>query len=426
MHIHILGIAGTFMGGIALIAKQMGHKVSGQDANIYPPMSEQLSEQNIDFTSGYNANDLPKADLFLIGNAMSRGNECVEYILSNNLNYTSAPLWLGENLLKNKWVIAVSGTHGKTTTASIITHILEDNGFNPSFLIGGICENLQVSSRLTDSLFFVIEADEYDTAFFDKRSKFIHYHPNTLIVNNIEFDHADIFNNIDDIFTQFHNLIRTLPQQAQIIYPSVDKNIQKVLEKGVWSELKNFEITEFDTQNNLTNFKFENQKISWKMLGKHNISNAIAALLACKNAGIPLENSTKSLSSFKGVKRRLEVKFKNDALTIYDDFAHHPTSIKTTISGLRKNITNEKITVILELRSNTMKTGYFNDELIDSLKDADEVLVFKELINTPNATTYDKTDDIIKALKNKTGHIIFMSNGGFENIIDRFIQTIKT
>jgi UDP-N-acetylmuramate: L-alanyl-gamma-D-glutamyl-meso-diaminopimelate ligase len=426
MHIHILGIAGTFMGGIALIAKQMGHKVSGQDANIYPPMSEQLSEQNIDFTSGYNANDLPKADLFLIGNAMSRGNECVEYILSNNLNYTSAPLWLGENLLKNKWVIAVSGTHGKTTTASIITHILEDNGFNPSFLIGGICENLQVSSRLTDSLFFVIEADEYDTAFFDKRSKFIHYHPNTLIVNNIEFDHADIFNNIDDIFTQFHNLIRTLPQQAQIIYPSVDENIQKVLKKGVWSELKNFEIPEFDTQNNLTNFEFEKQKTSWKMLGKHNISNAIAALLACKNAGIPLENSTKSLSSFKGVKRRLEVKLKNDALTIYDDFAHHPTSIKTTISGLRKNITNEKITVILELRSNTMKTGYFNDELIDSLKDADEVLIFKELIKAPNATIYDKTDDIIKALKNQTGHITFMSNGGFENIIDRFIQTIKT
>jgi UDP-N-acetylmuramate: L-alanyl-gamma-D-glutamyl-meso-diaminopimelate ligase len=426
MHIHILGIAGTFMGGIALIAKQMGHKVSGQDANIYPPMSEQLSEQNIDFISGYNANDLPKADLFLIGNAMSRGNECVEYILSNNLNYTSAPLWLGENLLKNKWVIAVSGTHGKTTTASIITHILEDNGFNPSFLIGGICENLQVSSRLTDSLFFVIEADEYDTAFFDKRSKFIHYHPNTLIVNNIEFDHADIFNNIDDIFTQFHNLIRTLPQQAQIIYPSVDKNIQKVLEKGVWSKLKNFEITKFDTQNNLTNFEFEKQKTSWKMLGKHNISNAIAALLACKNAGIPLENSAKSLSSFKGVKRRLEVKFQNDDVTIYDDFAHHPTSIKTTISGLRKNITNEKITVILELRSNTMKTGYFNDELIDSLKGADEVLVFKELINANNTTTYNTADDIIKALKNKTGHIVFMSNGGFENIIDRFIQTIKT
>jgi UDP-N-acetylmuramate: L-alanyl-gamma-D-glutamyl-meso-diaminopimelate ligase len=414
------------MGGIALIAKQMGHKVSGQDENIYPPMSEQLGEQDIDFTSGYDSKDLPKADLFLIGNAMSRGNECVEYILSNNLNYTSAPLWLGENLLKNKWVIAVSGTHGKTTTASIITHILEDNGFNPSFLIGGICENLQVSSRLTDSLFFVIEADEYDTAFFDKRSKFIHYHPNTLIVNNIEFDHADIFNNIDDIFTQFHNLIRTLPQQAQIIYPSVDKNIQKVLKKGVWSELKNFEIPEFDTQNNLTNFEFEKQKISWKMLGKHNISNAIVALLACKNAGIPLENSAKSLSSFKGVKRRLEVKFQNYDVTIYDDFAHHPTSIKTTISGLRKNITNEKIIVILELRSNTMKTGYFNDELIDSLKDADEVLVFKELINAPNATTYDKTDDIIKALKNQTGHIIFMSNGGFENIIDRFIQTIKT
>jgi UDP-N-acetylmuramate: L-alanyl-gamma-D-glutamyl-meso-diaminopimelate ligase len=426
MHIHILGIAGTFMGGIALIAKQMGHKISGQDANIYPPMSEQLNEQNIGFTSGYNANDLPKADLFLIGNAMSRGNECVEYILSNNLNYTSAPLWLGENLLKNKWVIAVSGTHGKTTTASIITHILEDNGFNPSFLIGGICENLQVSSRLTDSLFFVIEADEYDTAFFDKRSKFIHYHPNTLIVNNIEFDHADIFNNIDDIFTQFHNLIRTLPQQAQIIYPSVDKNIQKVLEKGVWSELKNFEIPEFDTQNNLTNFEFEKQKISWKMLGKHNTSNAIAALLACKNAGIPLENSAKSLSSFKGVKRRLEVKFQNYDVTIYDDFAHHPTSIKTTISGLRKNITNEKITVILELRSNTMKTGYFNDELIDSLKGADEVLVFKELINANNTTTYNTADDIIKALKNKTGHIVFMSNGGFENIIDRFIQTIKT
>jgi UDP-N-acetylmuramate: L-alanyl-gamma-D-glutamyl-meso-diaminopimelate ligase len=424
MHIHILGIAGTFMGGIALIAKELGHTVSGQDEHIYPPMSTQLHDQNIPFTSGYSPEDLPQADLFLIGNALSRGNKCIEYILDNNLNYTSAPLWLGENVLKNKWVIAVSGTHGKTTTSSIVTHILDDNGLNPSFLIGGICENFGISSRLTDSPFFVIEADEYDTAFFDKRSKFIHYYPNTLIINNVEFDHADIFNNIEDIYTQFHNVIRTLPQQAQIIYPQDDTHIQNILQQGVWSQQKSFTTPDFAVQNNQTIFEFEDEKICWNLLGKHNINNAIAALLACHHAGVPLYNAVQSLTSFKGVKRRLEVKFQNEDITIYDDFAHHPTSIQTTIAGLKKQTQHEKIIVVLELRSNTMKSGYFNQELIQSLQAADEVLVLQHLINSNNATTYNTTDEIITALRGKTGNIVFMSNGGFEEIIERFITTL--
>jgi UDP-N-acetylmuramate: L-alanyl-gamma-D-glutamyl-meso-diaminopimelate ligase len=424
MHIHILGIAGTFMGGIALIAKELGHTVSGQDEHIYPPMSTQLHDQNIPFTSGYSPEDLPQADLFLIGNALSRGNKCIEYILDNNLNYTSAPLWLGENVLKNKWVIAVSGTHGKTTTSSIVTHILDDNGLNPSFLIGGICENFGISSRLTNSPFFVIEADEYDTAFFDKRSKFIHYYPNTLIINNVEFDHADIFNSIEDIYQQFHNLIRTLPQQAQIIYPQDDTHIQTILQQGVWSQQKSFTTPDFAVQNNQTIFEFEDEKICWNLLGKHNINNAIAALLACHHAGVPLHYATQSLASFKGVKRRLEIKFQDEDVTIYDDFAHHPTSIQTTIAGLKKHAQHEKIIVVLELRSNTMKSGYFNQELIQSLQEADEVLVLQHLINSNNATTYNTTDEIITALRGKTGNIVFMSNGGFEGIIERFITTL--
>lgn len=424
MHIHILGIAGTFMGGIALIAKELGHSISGQDENIYPPMSEQLSSQHITFTSGYNPKDMPRADLFLIGNALSRGNACVEYILDNNLNYTSAPFWLGENVLKNKWVIAVSGTHGKTTTTSMVAHILEENGYNPSFLIGGVCESFGVSSRLTDSLFFVIEADEYDTAFFDKRSKFIHYHPNTLVINNLEFDHADIFDSIDDIYKQFHHLIRTLPQKVQIIYPQNDVNIKHLLYMGLWSEAKAFTNRNYQTINNTTTFTLENQQVSLNLLGEHNVNNAVASIYACLHAGVPLTNSVQALANFTGVQRRMQLRFQNDNIKVYDDFAHHPTSITTTIAGLKKQVQNENIIVVLELRSNTMQSGYFNTKLAESLKDATEVLVLQHLINADNVTTYASTDEIIDALKDKTGNIVFMSNGGFNDIINTFIKTI--
>ena len=423
MHIHILGIAGTFMGGIALIAGKLGHKVSGQDNNIYPPMSEQLLEQEINFTTGYHIKNLPVADLYIIGNALSRNNECVEYILSNNLNYTSGAKWLGENILKDKWVIAISGTHGKTTTSSIVTHILEDNGFNPSFLIGGICENFKTSARLTDSIFFVIEADEYDTAFFDKRSKFIHYYPNTLVINNVEFDHADIFNSIEDIYTQFHNLIRTLSKETLVIYPN-DENIQQIIDKGFWSSKKIFKAQNYQIIDNKSVFKIAGNNVKWNLIGKHNINNAIAAVYAALHAGIPIQNSCKSLASFNGVKRRMELKFQNNFLTIYDDFAHHPTSIKTTITGLRKKVKDEKIIVVLELRSNTMKSGFFNQELIASLTGADEVLLYKNLINATNITTYNNTSDMIDILKNKTGNIIFMSNGGFDNIVNKLINKL--
>jgi UDP-N-acetylmuramate: L-alanyl-gamma-D-glutamyl-meso-diaminopimelate ligase len=424
MHIHILGIAGTFMGGVALIAKELGHQISGQDEAIYPPMSGQLKTQDIDFISSYTAKNMPKADLYIIGNALSRGNECVEYILDNNLPYTSGAAWLGKNILKNKWVIALAGTHGKTTTTAMVVHILNTIGLNPSFLIGGIANDLEVSARLTDGIFFVIEADEYDTSFFDKRSKFIHYYPNTLVINNLEFDHADIFKNLDDIYTQFHHLIRTLPNKTQIIYPENDNNIKKLLKMGLWSQTKGFKLPSYNLVNNSLEFELENNKIELNLLGEHNIYNATSALFACQHAGVPITQAANALKSFTGVKRRMEVKFKNDILVIYDDFAHHPTSIQTTIDGLRKQVGREKITIALELRSNTMKMGYFNDKLADSLKGADEVLVLKHLINGENITTYENIDVMINKLKTAQGHLIIMSNGSFDNLTQKLISLL--
>lgn len=423
MHIHILGIAGTAMGGIAIIAKQLGHKITGMDNNIYPPMSTQLIEQNIEFISEYSATNLPNADLYIIGNVLSRGNECVEYILDNNLNYTSGAAWLGENILKNKWVLAVSGTHGKTTTASILTWILEDAGLNPGFLIGGIANNFGISSRFTDSMFFVIEADEYDTAFFDKRSKFIHYYPNTLIIGNLEFDHADIFSDLDAIKTQFHNLIRTMPSSAQVIHPK-NKNIANLLKQGLWSEEKIFNLPNWETNKNGTSFKMEKQQVNWQLIGEHNISNAVAAIYASNHAGIPFVNSCESLSKFKGIKRRLELKYSNENLYIYDDFAHHPTAIKTTIDGLRKKVGNEKIIIVLEIKSNTMKMGFFNDKLEYSLHNADQVLTLNSNIVANNISNYDDINLMLGVLKSKTGHIIFMSNCNFDNIINKLIKKL--
>jgi UDP-N-acetylmuramate: L-alanyl-gamma-D-glutamyl-meso-diaminopimelate ligase len=432
MHIHILGIAGTFMGSLALIAKQLGHTVTGQDQSVYPPMSTQLDEQNITYIQNYEVANMPQADVFIIGNALSRGNECVEEILTKQYTYTSGAQWLSENVLRHKWVLAVSGTHGKTTTASMLAHILEVAGYNPSFLIGGVVEDFGVSSRLTDSNFFVIEADEYDTAFFDKRSKFVHYHPKTLVINNLEFDHADIFDSLKDIQKQFHHLIRTIPNDSLIIHPENNKNIDEVLNMGVYSMIRALPVSTLTTTANGTEFSVEDSCVNWALLGEHNMENGLNAIYAAHHIGVPFDVACEALNTFKGVKRRLEIKHQTNNITVYDDFAHHPTAIKTTLSGLRAKVGSENIVAILELRSNTMKSGIHQQSLVDALKDADQVLVLK-----PQNTDWDidvlfdagclfnSVDDIVTQLTQiKQGHFVMMSNGGFDDIFNKLIPNL--
>jgi UDP-N-acetylmuramate: L-alanyl-gamma-D-glutamyl-meso-diaminopimelate ligase len=433
MRIHILGIAGTFMGSLALIAKQLGHTVTGQDQGVYPPMSTQLDEQNINYTHGYYAKDLPEADIYIIGNALSRGNECVEKILNQQYSYTSGAQWLSENVLQNKWVLAISGTHGKTTTASMLAWILEVAGYNPNFLIGGVVENFGVSSRLTDSNFFVIEADEYDTAFFDKRSKFVHYHAKTLVINNLEFDHADIFDSIKDIQKQFHHLIRTVPNSGIIIYPRDNEYIDQVMDMGVYSQQQLLPDTPLSQSNNGTSFAVENGTVDWHLLGEHNRQNGLGAIYAAHHIGVPFDVACEALNGFQGVKRRLEIKHQTDKITLYDDFAHHPTAIQTTLSGLRAKIGSEKIIAILELRSNTMKSGVHQQTLVDALKEADQLLI----LNPKNKnwsidalfdkeSLFNSVEDIVTALSQiKQGHFVVMSNGSFDDIFGKFITQLE-
>ncbi len=432
MHIHILGIAGTFMGSLALIAKQLGHKVTGQDQGVYPPMSTQLDEQNIDYTHGYDLADMPKADIFIIGNALSRGNECVEEILTKQYAYTSGAQWLSENVLRDKWVLAVSGTHGKTTAASMLACILEYAGYNPSFLIGGVVEDFGVSSRLTGSNFFVIEADEYDTAFFDKRSKFVHYHPKTLVINNLEFDHADIFDSLKDIQKQFHHLVRTVPSDGLIIHPQNTQAIDEVLEQGLWSSEQILPAQQLKTTDTGTSFDIEGASVNWHLLGEHNKQNGLGAIYAAHHIGVPFDIACEALNQFKGVKRRLEIKHKTDKITLYDDFAHHPTAIKTTLSGLRAKVGNDTIVAIVELRSNTMKSGIHQQSLVDSLKDADQVLVLKpENIDWniealfDNDNLFNSVDAMVAKLSQiNQGHLVVMSNGSFDDIFTKIINNL--
>ncbi|WXT99475.1 MAG: UDP-N-acetylmuramate--L-alanyl-gamma-D-glutamyl-meso-2,6-diaminoheptandioate ligase [Catillopecten margaritatus gill symbiont] len=433
MHIHILGIAGTFMGSLALIAKQLGHTVTGQDQGVYPPMSTQLDEQNIAYTHGYHAKDLPEADTYIIGNALSRGNACVEEILNRHYIYTSGAQWLSANVLQNKWVLAVSGTHGKTTTASMLAWILEEAGYNPSFLIGGVVENFGVSSRLTDSNFFVIEADEYDTAFFDKRSKFVHYHAKTLVINNLEFDHADIFDSIKDIQKQFHHLIRTVPNSGQIIHPQGNQNIDAVMAMGIYSEQQILPTVALSLSEKGTTFTVENSTVDWNLLGEHNLQNGLGAIYAAHHVGVPFDVACEALNTFQGVKRRLEVKCQTDAVTLYDDFAHHPTAIQTTLSGLRTKVGDEKIIAILELRSNTMKSGVHRQTLVTALSEADQVLILKPEsqdwdIDTlfDEGSLFNSVEAMVTALGQiKQGHFVVMSNGGFDDIFGKLIAQLK-
>lgn len=446
MHIHILGICGTFMGGIALLARQAGFKVTGCDTNVYPPMSTQLTEQGIALVEGFSADQLAlQPDLFVVGNAISRGNPLLEAILDRGLAYTSGPQWLADNILRGRWVLGVAGTHGKTTTSSLLTWILEDAGLNPSFLIGGIPANFGVSARLTDTPFFVVEADEYDTAFCDKRSKFVHYRPRTVILNNLEFDHADIFPDLAAIETQFHHLIRTIPQQGRIIANGNEASLKRVLARGCWSELEwfggngNWQVRDDDGDDRVT-FRLNGQEVAQCLLplaGQHNRMNAIAAMAAARHVGITPPNAATALARFKGVKRRLEPRGTIQGITVYDDFAHHPTAIATTIAGLRKRVGSRRILAVLEPRSNTMKLGTLKDQLPVSLNEADKVFCYAKNLGWDaaaalvplgtKAQTHDNLATLVAAIvaEAKNGdQILVMSNGGFGGIHELLLNAL--
>ncbi len=447
MHIHILGICGTFMGGLALIARELGYQVSGSDQNVYPPMSTQLKQQGIELMNGYKAENLDcKPDLVVIGNAMSRGNVEVEAVLNRGLRYISGPQWLSEHVLQEKWVLAVAGTHGKTTTSSMLAWVLEDQGFNPGFLIGGIPLNFGLSARLGESDFFVIEADEYDSAFFDKRSKFVHYRPRTAVLNNLEYDHADIFDNIEAIKKQFHHLVRTIPGEGLVISPENDPHLNDVLEMGCWTPVQKTAIDQAaDWQAELikadgSQFKvlFQGQEqgqMDWSLSGEHNVYNALSAIAAARHIGILPSGAIKALQSFQNVKRRLEVIARLKGVTIYDDFAHHPTAIASTLDGLRKQVGDEKIIAIVEPRSNTMRMGIHTQTLAESLNLADQALIYQPenldwdlsaLLNyADNISICNTLENIIEQLKTEVSegsHFVLMSNGSFGGIYQR-LQT---
>lgn len=447
MHIHILGICGTFMGGIAALAQASGYKVTGSDQQVYPPMSTQLESLGIALYEGYDEAQFdPVPDMVVIGNAMSRGNPAVEYVLNHNLPYTSGPQWLLENLLKDRWVLAVSGTHGKTTCSSMLAWILESNGMEPGFLIGGVPENFDVSARLGNSPFFVIEADEYDTAFFDKRSKFVHYRPKTLVINNLEFDHADIFSSLSDIQKQFHHLLRMVPSIGMVLSPHGIKAIDEVMEMGVWSEQqqtgREWQVTLHDRAGSSFDVAFNGEvqgTVNWSLIGKHNVDNALMAIAAARHVGVKPEHAIASLASFKSVKRRLEVLGEQAGVTVYDDFAHHPTAITTTLAGLRAKVGNSRIIVLLELRSNTMKNGYHKDTLLDALGRADHSFIFKpadqkwELLPDADSAVvpFELSADIEQLQtavlkKVRAGdHLLIMSNGGFGGIHRKLLQALQ-
>ncbi len=447
MHIHILGICGTFMGGVALLARAAGHTVSGQDAGVYPPMSTQLEEQGIALTEGYDPADIPVGvDMVVIGNAMSRGNAAVEHVLARGIPYTSGPQWLSEHLLRDRWVLAVAGTHGKTTTASMVAWILEDAGLTPGFLIGGIPHNFGLSARAGEGIFFVVEADEYDTAFFDKRSKFVHYRPRTLVLNNLEFDHADIFDDLAAIQRQFHHLVRTVPGNGLILAPQAEPNIDAVLAMGCWTPLARFSLGEGEWSVRLLEAdgsRFEvlhhglvAGSVEWELLGMHNVSNGLAAIAAAHHAGVTLADAIAGLSRFQNVKRRMELRGEVNGIRVYDDFAHHPTAIATTIDGLRQRVGNARIIAVLEPRSNTMRMGVHKDTLLPSLAGADRSFIY-----TPddlgwqlpgdaadNITASDDFATLVKTVLSEArpgDHILVMSNGGFGGIHDKLLEGLR-
>jgi len=488
IHIHILGICGTFMGGIAAIAKQAGYRVTGCDANVYPPMSTQLEAQGIALTEGFGTEQLElKPDVFVIGNVVSRGNPLMEEILNRNLPYVSGPQWLADTLLRDKWVLGVAGTHGKTSTASMLAWILEYAGLNPGFLIGGVPQNFGISARLPspqpsdettshstrqannasqvagypasgrwghEGGFFVIEADEYDTAFFDKRSKFVHYRPRTAILNNLEFDHADIFPDLASIETQFHHLVRTVPGNGLVVSNGREESLRRVLQRGCWTPVEMFGANfprplageglgeresdwQIDANNRVTLNGKPQGTLEWDLLGEHNRMNALAALAAARHAGVPVAQGLAALSEFKNVKRRMEVRGTVNGITVYDDFAHHPTAIDTTVAGLRRKVGTARILAVLEPRSNTMKLGVMKDALPGSLKEADLVFCYSGNLGWDargalaplggKAVVKDDLDELIEAIAaaaRSGDQVLVMSNGGFGGIHEKLLKKL--
>ena len=450
MKIHILGACGTFMGGVAILARRAGHEVSGADQHTYPPMSTLLEREGITLFEGYSAEPLfDPPDLVIIGNALSRGNPAVEYVLNNRLHYTSGPRWLGENYLRERKVIAVAGTHGKTSTASMVAWILEFAGLNPGFLIGGVPLDFNVSAR-EGSGYFVVEADEYDTAFFDKRSKFVHYRPHIATLNNLEYDHADIFPNLAAIETQFHHLMRTIPGNGIVISNGSDANLERVLARGCWSQLQRFsfaarhdwQVEMLVADGSMLRFSFRQREVGvleWSHCGSHNALNAVTAMAAAVAAGVSAATAIEALASFKGVRRRLEMIALQNDIRVYDDFAHHPTAIRLTLEGLRRKVGNARILVGLEPRSNTMRAGVHADELGPALIAADRVW-----LKTGEGIDWDpqvalaplegrckivmRVADMLEEMQASLrpgDHVVFMSNGSFEAAPQRLAACLK-
>jgi len=459
MHIHILGIGGTFMGGVAAIAKAAGYRVTGADLNVYAPMSTQLQELGIDFIQGYGAEQLAlRPDIVVVGNALSRGSPVVEAMLDRGIAYTSGPQWLAEQVLREKHVIAVAGTHGKTTTTAMLTWILEEAGLAPGFLVGGVPSNFDSTARLGKGPFFVIEADEYDTAFFDKRAKFVHYRPRTAILNNLEFDHADIYPDIAAIRRQFNQLLRTVPAAGRIIVNGEDTELATTLAMGCWSPRESFAVVKAaggagaDAEwsaviapgSAASRFAVLCRgttvaEVNWPLLGEHNVMNALAAIAAARHVGVPPERAARALGEFRGVKRRMEIRGVVDGVTVYDDFAHHPTAIATTLSGLRARVGGARIVAVLEARSNTMKLGVHREQMAPALALADRAW----LLNPPDigwdlpsavaalgarASLAASVDELVKGLADDSrpgDHILVMSNGGFGGLHDKLLAALR-
>ena len=469
MHIHILGICGTFMGGIAAIARNAGHTVTGCDANVYPPMSDQLRALGIELIEGFDAGQVNlNPDIYVVGNTVSRGKfPLMEEILNRGLPYTSGPQWLAENVLRDKWVLAVAGTHGKTTTSSMLAWILEHAGMKPGFLIGGVPANFDFSARLGETPFFVIEADEYDTAFFDKRSKFVHYRPRTAILNNLEFDHADIFADLAAIETQFHHLVRTVSGNGLLVVNSEEASLQRVLSRGCWSPVEQFgnspsplplspspltplpegegDKTEWTARGSDIDFEVlldgkKQGRVKWELFGEHNRMNALAAIAAARHAGVAPAVACEALGLFKNVKRRMEVRGVVNGITVYDDFAHHPTAIETTLQGLRAKVGKKaRIIAVLEPRSNTMKMGTLKNHLPDSLKGADEIFVHTHDLGwdacsvfshqNVKAHLHENLSRLVNAVVRAAhhgDHILVMSNGAFGGIHQKLLDALAT
>jgi len=446
-HLHILGICGTFMGGVAAIAKAAGYRVTGCDANVYPPMSDQLRALGIELTEGFGEQQLViRPDVWVVGNVVTRGNPLMEAILDHGERYVSGPQWLAEHVLAGKHVLAVAGTHGKTTASAMLAWILERAGRSPGFLIGGVPMDFPVSARHTGSPLFVIEADEYDTAFFDKRSKFVHYRPRTAILNNLEFDHADIFDDLAAIERQFHHFVRTVPRSGRVIVNGADEPLKRVLTQGVWSPVEAFGVPgawEASAADRDGSFEIAWQgkpmgRVRWQQLGAHNRLNALAAVAAARHAGVDPAAAIDALGAFSGVRRRMQMRGQARGITLYDDFAHHPTAIRTTLEGLRHRVGSERILAVLEPRSHTMKRGIMKDDLPRSLGDADRIYVYSAGLGWdaealfaplgPRARCEENLDALVAAVaaEAKAGdHVLVMSNGGFGGVHEKLLAMIR-